>query len=74
MAIKGISATEISDKGIKPIEKAQKISWGRQKEQWFEQLESLSEDFQQGHFPPTPAHPSLCLDCDFMIEPGNTED
>ncbi len=65
LAIRGISREESAEKGLKPIEKAEKRNWTQQKALWQEQIESLVDEFKAGHFEPKPKHSSLCGECEY---------
>lgn len=63
---KGISQDELDIKGVKVLEKQQKISWQEQCEQWEDAVSLLAKEFIVGEITPTPVSETLCSNCAYL--------
>jgi probable DNA repair protein len=64
VACSGLSEVAQAIPGITSL-KGQE-TWEEQRSKWKDQLHVLADEFQKGHCPPQPSHPSLCQTCDFQ--------
>ncbi len=60
----GVSEEQHNISGINSLKKDE--TWGDCRETWKQQLTDLADEFQRGHIPPQPSHPSICQQCDFQ--------
>jgi len=60
----GLSEEKQNTSGISSLKKTE--TWTEYRSKWQQQLTLLSEEFQQGHCPPQPTHPSICQLCNFQ--------